>query len=315
MLFVLLGFGLAGLSAWLDQTYLPRFAQQWRAQSYVETQATVVSSRVGVSVSYGKGDRPRHTYQPEVVYAYRVGPKAFESSQIRYLATGRGETSALNFVERFPAQKPATAYLDPANPAESVLIRNWLAYDGFTLLMMVGLHCLALSCLLASRPWKHGRPVSKRGHLEVMLVNYSNPLSTAMGSLGCLALPLGVLPMMVWLFSSWAFFVLSCALASALAAYLTWQSVRTNHDPKQSLVLDPLARTLTYKEQTWDWSAVHQVLVAPPALPTNKGSDLRWLSLRMEDGTSHPIVSDDNLANLRAMARWLRQKLGLPEAG
>ncbi len=311
--FALIGLGLAGLSAWLDQTYLPRFSQQWRAQNYLETQATVVSSRVGVSVSYTKKDRPRHTYQPEVVYTYRVGAKAYESSRIRYLSTGRGETSAFAVVERFPAQKAALAYVDPENPGQSVLIRNWIAYDGFSFLMLAGVHGLALSCLLASRSWKHGRPVGKRGHLEFMLVNYQNPLSTAMGSFGCLALPLGVLPMLGWLFSNWAFFYLSVGLTLTLAAYLAWESVRSNLDWKQALALNPVAKTLTYKEQTWNWAEVRMVLVAPPALPTNKGSELRWLSLRMEDGTTHPIVSDDNLADLKAMALWLRQKLDLKE--
>lgn len=308
--FFFIGLALAALSLWLDLGCFPSFAQQWRARSFIATPATVISSRVDFEITYNKNGNPHYSHRAEVVYSYQRDATAYQSNTVRFFSTGTGATEAAEIVARFPAQQATVAYVDPADPANSVLLQEWMPSDATMLLILAGLHALAFASLLASRPWKHGRPVFQQGHREVMLVNYSNPFAAAAGSLGCLGLPLGVLQMLFAFFYGWKFFALSCALTLALAVSMARDSFRNNRDLKRALVLDPRARTLTYKDRVWSWNEIRFVLVEASILAESKCS---WLALKFEDNTTYRIVSDPDAGDVRLMAYWLREKLGLKD--
>ncbi len=108
--------------------------QIMQARSWAETPCVVELSRV-TSSSGGKGGR---TYRPEILYRYEVGGRTHRSSRVSFFGGGSsGRDGKEEVVRRYPVGRPAVAFVNPSNPAESVLIRGASPMLFFGLLTLV----------------------------------------------------------------------------------------------------------------------------------------------------------------------------------
>lgn len=126
-----LPFAALGGYMWMEQTE--------RIDSYETTEATVVSSTVGVSPG---GDDT--TYYPDVTYEYTVGGQTYESTNV---LPGAGRTSrsgdwARTVVEDHPEGETVTVHYDPADPSNAFLVPRrqtlWLVVAGFGGVLVLG---------------------------------------------------------------------------------------------------------------------------------------------------------------------------------
>lgn len=105
-----------------------------QARSWNETTCTVELSRV-VSSSDGDGST---TYRPEILYRYEIGGRTYRSSRVTFFGgSSSGRNGKEEVVRRYPVGREAVAFVNPSNPAESVLIRSATPMMFFGLLTLV----------------------------------------------------------------------------------------------------------------------------------------------------------------------------------
>ena len=81
--------------------------------------ATVLGTRVDEH-----SDSDGSTYEPVVVYRYRVGDREFTASRVTPLKESRSGGWARRVTTRYSVGGTYTAFYDPENPAEAFLMRS-----------------------------------------------------------------------------------------------------------------------------------------------------------------------------------------------
>jgi hypothetical protein len=99
-----------------------------RASGWVETPCTVISSRINVHSSSGRGNTSRpDSYKAEIVYTYEFGDRTYHSD--RYDLENAFRLSSgipQRIVTAHPRGAQTVCFVNPSNPAEAVLERGWM---------------------------------------------------------------------------------------------------------------------------------------------------------------------------------------------
>jgi len=93
--------------------------EQRRLSVFQPVEATVLSTRVDEH-----SDSDGSTYEPVVVYRYRVGDRAYTASRVTPLKESRSGSWASRVAGRYEVGSTYTAYYDPENPADAYLLRS-----------------------------------------------------------------------------------------------------------------------------------------------------------------------------------------------
>ena len=110
--------------------------EQRRLSVFRPVPATVLSTRVQVH-----SDPDGNTYEPVVVYRYRVQDREYTASRVTPLKESRSGRWARRVTARYAVGGEYTAYYDPDNPSEAFLLRSRsvlpLAFVGIPLIGLV----------------------------------------------------------------------------------------------------------------------------------------------------------------------------------
>ncbi len=93
--------------------------EQRRLSVYQPVEATVLSTRVEEH-----SDSDGSTYEPVVVYRYRVRDREYTASRVTPLKESRSGRWARRVIERYQVGSSYTAFYDPENPAEAFILRK-----------------------------------------------------------------------------------------------------------------------------------------------------------------------------------------------
>ena len=93
--------------------------EQRRLTTYQPVTATVLSTRV-----QDHSDSDGTTYEPVVVYRYRVNDREYTASRVTPLKESRSGGWAHRVTARYQVGNDYTAYYDPTNPTEAFLMRS-----------------------------------------------------------------------------------------------------------------------------------------------------------------------------------------------
>ncbi len=145
---------LRGLRNLASETFLPRLmARRWpRAAGTIITAEVHESPKNPEGVSF---------YEPVVRYAYSVGGRSYEQSQLDLVPTASSPNRAQAVVARYPVGSAVTVYYDPRAPQRALIdltIRPYHVFSalflslGIPALLWIGLSLLGagLQLLLAS---------------------------------------------------------------------------------------------------------------------------------------------------------------------
>lgn len=100
------------------------------ARGWTQTRCRIVSSQVGEHPG-SKGT----TYSVDIVFTYRVGGRQYRSNRYDFMggsSSGYDEKQAV--VDRYPARMRTDCYVNPANPSDAVLDRDYPSGLKFVLL-------------------------------------------------------------------------------------------------------------------------------------------------------------------------------------
>ena len=110
-----------------------------RLTGYEPVSATVLSTRVEEH-----SDSDGSTYEPVVVYRYRVSDREYTASRVTPLKESRSGRWARRVTARYEVGTDYTAYYDPENPAEAFLMRSRSVLPwAFLLIPLLGLALIA----------------------------------------------------------------------------------------------------------------------------------------------------------------------------
>ena len=93
--------------------------EQRRLSIFQPVAATVLSTRVDEH-----SDSDGSTYEPVVVYRYRVADRSYTASRVTPLRESRSGSWASRIAGRYAVGNTYTAYYDPENPADAYLLRS-----------------------------------------------------------------------------------------------------------------------------------------------------------------------------------------------
>jgi hypothetical protein len=92
--------------------------EQRRLSDFRPVEATVLSTRVDEH-----SDSDGSTYEPVVVYRYRVGDRSYTASRVTPLKESRSGSWASRVAGQYQVGSTYTAYYDPENPGDAFLLR------------------------------------------------------------------------------------------------------------------------------------------------------------------------------------------------
>jgi len=114
--------------------------EQRRLSVFQPAEATVLSTRVDEH-----SDSDGSTYEPVVVYRYRVGDRSYTASRVTPLRESRSGSWARRVAGRYEVGSTYTAYYDPENPADAYLLRSRSVIPwAFVAFSVVGLAFIAV---------------------------------------------------------------------------------------------------------------------------------------------------------------------------
>jgi len=114
--------------------------EQRRLSVFQPVEATVLSTRVDEH-----SDSDGSTYEPVVVYRYRVGDRSYTASRVTPLRESRSGSWASRVAGRYEVGSTYTAYYDPENPADAYLLRSRSVLPwAFVAFSVVGLAFIAV---------------------------------------------------------------------------------------------------------------------------------------------------------------------------
>jgi len=123
------------------------FSQHHKAQTYQAVDAVIT-----LSEATERRGLKRTRYNAHVEFEYEVAGQKYTSENINSDVSTRPKSEA--FVEKYPAGTKTTAYYDPANPAEAMLVRRYSAgpYNA----ILFGLLIIEISAWWARHELKKG---------------------------------------------------------------------------------------------------------------------------------------------------------------
>ncbi len=142
----------------------------WESERWSEVEATVLAARL-IEVRQIRSTEP--AYRPEVSYRYTVANREHIAARVDFgaIATPDRETAERELGARFSPGMILTAYYDPQNPAEAVIVPGIQAKAGILGVLGVILVGIAVWQLLALiRDWDGQRlvpasvPAQRRHH-------------------------------------------------------------------------------------------------------------------------------------------------------
>ena len=101
-------------------TVLKPWMLQREARGWIETPCEILRSE---AVDAGSADIPL-TFKPEMRYAYRVDGTVYQSDRVHLVTRYGSEAAVRALVARHPPGTRISAFVNPSNPAESVLSRE-----------------------------------------------------------------------------------------------------------------------------------------------------------------------------------------------
>ncbi len=126
--FVFIGLG-AFYGLFLRPVWSIQAAKDWR-----ETPCVILSSKVGEH----RNDKGKRTYSVDITYRYTVGGQQYESDRYNFLGgSSSGRASKAAAVARYPVGAERICYVDPAEPSEAVLMREFTGDMWFGLIPLV----------------------------------------------------------------------------------------------------------------------------------------------------------------------------------
>jgi hypothetical protein len=114
--------------------------EQRRLSVFQPVEATVLSTRVDEH-----SDSDGSTYEPVVVYRYRVRDREYTASRVTPLRESRGSRWARSVAGRYQVGATYTAFYDPEDPADAYLMRSRSVIPwGFVAFSVVGMAFIAV---------------------------------------------------------------------------------------------------------------------------------------------------------------------------
>ena len=106
----------------LYSLFFQPFSKSLESQNWIETPCLILKSHL-ITNSDSEGD----TYRPAISYSYEYEGKKYESNLVDFSGSGSsndrvGENES---VEAYPQGTTRKCYVNPENPSEAVLIRDW----------------------------------------------------------------------------------------------------------------------------------------------------------------------------------------------
>jgi hypothetical protein len=102
-------------------TFVRPMARFFAARSWQETTCTVLESRVAES-----SDSDGTTYRPEIVYTYSSGGRAYQSNRYDFPGLwSSGRSGKEEIVARYPPGARVSCWINPADPEQAVLSREF----------------------------------------------------------------------------------------------------------------------------------------------------------------------------------------------
>jgi len=134
--------------------------EQRRLSDFRPVDATVLSTRVDEH-----SDSDGSTYEPVVVYRYRVSDRTYTASRVTPLKESRSGSWASRVAGRYEVGSTYTAYYDPENPADAFLLRSRSVIPwAFIAFSVVGLAFIAVGIRGTremTRMAYRGRPIAR----------------------------------------------------------------------------------------------------------------------------------------------------------
>lgn len=114
IIFIFLGLGVAvfGVDKVLDQDR--------QIRTFIPTPARVDSTRLLIK----RGSKGSVTYQPEVSYHYTYLGREYQSSRTLVIEESSNNDWARSVINRYPAGRPATVYVNPDRPGDAFIHRE-----------------------------------------------------------------------------------------------------------------------------------------------------------------------------------------------
>lgn len=122
-------FAIVGVVALVSLIILPA-VRVARATNWVATPCTIVTSSI---VSNGSGKDS--SYYPDIAYTYQYDGGSYQSSAINFLNSST-KSSSTALVRTFPVGKTVQCFVNPADPTQAVLQRDYI-FDWLFLLPLV----------------------------------------------------------------------------------------------------------------------------------------------------------------------------------
>jgi len=146
------------------------------AKSWNATQATVISSKVK-----SHSDDDGTTYSPYIAYRYEVGGEEYLGDQYTFLsASSSGRAGKVAIVKQYPKGHTFTVFVNPENPAESVIKREASRSLLFGLfpLIFVG---VGLAVIIAGFRIKKPKLDSAQAREHIVVLKGTSPVKKAVG--------------------------------------------------------------------------------------------------------------------------------------
>jgi hypothetical protein len=105
----------------------------WAARSWTQTNCRIISSKVGEHDG-SKGP----TYSVDIVFAYTLGGHRYQGRRYDFMeGSSSGYDSKQAIVDQYPHGRRTVCYVNPANPADAVLDRDYPADLWWGVLMLI----------------------------------------------------------------------------------------------------------------------------------------------------------------------------------
>jgi len=121
-------FVIAGTAIGYFLSFKPLY-RLYQARSWTASQCEVISSRVAQN-----GD----TSRPDIFYRYFVGDRPYTSSRYNFIPGSTNDSTVSATVARYSAGTRFECYVDPADPSEAVINRDFAYWYCFGLIFFVG---------------------------------------------------------------------------------------------------------------------------------------------------------------------------------
>ena len=113
-------FGAGAAMLWF--LFFSPLLQTYESESWIETDCQILSS----SLKSSRSD-DGYTYRPQIKYKYHFDNQSYESSRLDFAgdmssSDRKGENK---YVEKYPAGSTQKCFVNPENPSEAVLVKDW----------------------------------------------------------------------------------------------------------------------------------------------------------------------------------------------